>query len=439
LFTLEHRQLDELELVLSGVTGQRRYDGALAILDGWPVPIRLDVDAEMAARLSPGSLLELQDREGVVVAGVTVNEIWPAEEPSRSYVAGDIQPRAPIERAAFAGYRRTCAETREQLSAVGTAGVVAVPIATPLIAPDIAGIAALADSEGDCTLLLLPVVGEAAPRMVDADGLLACTEIAARELAPRPVVVTSLPITGRPTVEELAAAAKAHGATHVLSVESSADQVVPILAAGEQIPAELASPELAVELARRVPPCSSRGLVVFFTGLSGSGKSTLARALDGRLRERSGRLTTLLDGDVVRRHLSAGLGFSPEDRDRNILRIGWVAAEIARHRGVAICAPIAPYDATRRLVRAMVEEVGEFVLVHIATPLQVCEERDRKGLYVRARAGELIDFTGIDAPYERPRDADVVIDTAVVPVDAAVHEILAHLVARGLLHKDVIS
>lgn len=159
-------------------------------------------------------------------------------------------------------------------------------------------------------------------------------------------------------------------------------------------------------------PAGHGGVVVLLTGLSGSGKSTLARALRDRLVEDEGRTVSLLDGDVVRRHLSAGLGFSPEDRETNVRRIGWVAAEIARHGGTAIASPIAPFDGTRRAVREMVEgRGGRFVLVHVATPLEECERRDRKGLYARARRGEIPDFTGISSPYEEPQDANLVIDT----------------------------
>jgi sulfate adenylyltransferase len=141
----------------------------------------------------------------------------------------------------------------------------------------------------------------------------------------------------------------------------------------------------------------------------------------------------MLDGDLVRQELSAGLGFSREDRDRNIRRIGFVAAEVARHGGTAICAPIAPYDATRRDVRAMVEPVGAFVLVHVATDITVCEVRDRKGLYAKARAGVLTEFTGVSDPYEAPMDADVVIDTATVDPEEATQSVLDHLIELGLL------
>jgi sulfate adenylyltransferase len=170
---------------------------------------------------------------------------------------------------------------------------------------------------------------------------------------------------------------------------------------------------------------SGDGHVVFFTGLSGSGKSTLARAVTERLA--GTRTVTLLDGDVVRTHLSKGLGFSREDRDTNIRRIGWVAAEIAKHGGVAVCAPIAPYDDTRRWVRETVERAAgptAMLLVWVSTPLEVCEQRDTKGLYAKARAGELTGFTGIDDPYEPPADADLVVDTSVTSLDDAVGQVI---------------
>lgn len=176
------------------------------------------------------------------------------------------------------------------------------------------------------------------------------------------------------------------------------------------------------------------GVVVFFTGLSGSGKSTVAKALHHHLVEETGRAVTLLDGDEVRRHLSKGLGFSAEDRDTNIRRIGWVAAEIARHGGVAICSPIAPFDATRKHVRELVESRGgRFLLVHVATPLEECERRDRKGLYAAARRGEVPEFTGISSPYEVPEDADLRIDTTGKDITELRQAVLDTLRTRGWL------
>jgi sulfate adenylyltransferase len=190
---------------------------------------------------------------------------------------------------------------------------------------------------------------------------------------------------------------------------------------------------VAAELRRSYPPRTERGFTVFFTGLSGAGKSAIADTLSASLRERLRRHVTLLDGDVVRQHLSSDLGFSRIERDRNVLRIGYVAAEITAHRGIAICAPIAPYDRARREVRRMIESGGGFIMVYVATPLEVCESRDRKGLYARARAGLLPHFTGVSDPYEAPTDADVVIDTGTQSVDDATHAIIEHVQRLGYL------
>jgi sulfate adenylyltransferase len=172
---------------------------------------------------------------------------------------------------------------------------------------------------------------------------------------------------------------------------------------------------------------------VFFTGLSGAGKSTIARALAIRLMEMGGRPVTLLDGDIVRHHLSSELGFSREHRDTNVRRIGFVASEITKNRGIAICAPIAPYRQTRRDVRAMIEAVGGFVEVHVATPIETCESRDRKGLYAKARAGLIPEFTGVSDPYEVPEKPEIAIDTTSLTVDEAVQRILLKLEHEGYL------
>jgi sulfate adenylyltransferase len=202
---------------------------------------------------------------------------------------------------------------------------------------------------------------------------------------------------------------------------------------GRELPSWFTPPPVAAELRRSYPPRSQRGFAVFFTGLSGSGKSTIAQVLLAKLLEIGGRPVSMLDGDVVRRHLSNGLGFSKEDRDINIRRIGFVAAEIAKNGGIAICAPIAPYDQTRKDVRDMVEPTGGFILVYVATALDVCERRDRKGLYAKARAGLVQNFTGVSDPYEVPTDAEVVIDTTQMTAEEAAQRIILHLQAEGYI------
>jgi sulfate adenylyltransferase len=205
------------------------------------------------------------------------------------------------------------------------------------------------------------------------------------------------------------------------------------LARGQELPFWFTPPQVAAELQRIYPPRFKQGITVFLTGFSGSGKSTIAKALQIKLLEIGGRRVTLLDGDMVRRHLSNELGFSKEHREINIRRIGFVATEITKNGGIAICAPIAPYEATRNAVREMVECAGAFILVHLATAIEVCEQRDRKGLYAKARAGLLTQFTGISDPYEEPTNAEVVIDTAQVAVEEAAQRIIRHMQLEGYL------
>jgi sulfate adenylyltransferase len=202
---------------------------------------------------------------------------------------------------------------------------------------------------------------------------------------------------------------------------------------GREIPGWFTYPEVVRELRRSYPPRHKQGLTIFFTGLSGSGKSTIANVLLTKFLETGGRPVTILDGDLVRKHLSSELGFSKEHRDINIRRIGYVASEITKNGGIAICAPIAPYEATRKHVRQMIEPYGGFILVHVATPIETCEERDRKGLYAKARAGIVKEFTGISDPYEAPTDAEVVINTAELSAEEAAQEIILHLEQQGFI------
>ncbi len=202
---------------------------------------------------------------------------------------------------------------------------------------------------------------------------------------------------------------------------------------GIELPSWFTFPDVEAELRRSSPSRHQQGFTVFFTGLSGSGKSTIASALMVKLLEMGGRPVTLLDGDLVRKNLSSELGFSKEHRDINIRRIGFVASEITKNGGIAVCAPIAPYEAVRQEVRATVQSGGGFILVHVATPLDVCEQRDRKGLYAKARAGIIKEFTGISDPYEAPEDAEVVIDTTEVSPEEAAHGIVLHLEKEGYI------
>ncbi|SFI20858.1 bifunctional sulfate adenylyltransferase/adenylylsulfate kinase [Albimonas pacifica] len=202
---------------------------------------------------------------------------------------------------------------------------------------------------------------------------------------------------------------------------------------GLDIPEWFSFPEVVEELRRTRPPRAQQGFTVFLTGLSGSGKSTIANALMVKLMELGGRPVTLLDGDVVRKHLSSELGFSKEHRDINIKRIGYVASEITKNGGIALCAPIAPYTATRRAVREMIEAYGAFVEVHVATSLEECEKRDRKGLYKLAREGKIKEFTGISDPYEAPEKPELKLETEGTDVDNCAQTVLLKLEQMGLI------
>lgn len=467
------RELAQLELLLAGAYAP--LDGFLGeadvaaveargtLADGtpWPVSIVLPVPDDLAE----ASGLTLQDPEGAPVAALNVRERWHRD--GTWHLAGAVRRLGAPGYGAFRRLRRTPSEVTAEL-----AGRPALAVMTerPLLRPDVAGIRELAGRLG-ARVLVLPLL-----TVSRADSLVRAV-LAVRDELPPDALVVPIPLppsAGEPQDrDELLRAhvAAAYGATHVLGGTDRSDGPVPhvnapvmawdqdtlawrlagdvppaqrqetprgphldaLLDSGDPIPDRVASPALARELRRARPPLHSRGLTVFFTGLSGSGKSTVARGLYDALLERGDRSVTLLDGDVVRRMLSAGLTFSKADRDLNIRRIGYVAAEVSRHGGLAICAPIAPYAATRAEVRRMVEEVGDFALIHVATPLEECERRDRKGLYAKARAGEIKEFTGISDPYEEPDDAELVLDTTGVSHDEAVRRVLAMLTDRGWL------
>jgi len=368
--------------------------------------------------------VELTDQEGTPVARLEVVERHRAASGRRT-LSGPVTPLAPREDGVFPHLHLTPAQVRARFAgelerASAPAKVAAVLVDAPL---DSAALDLLATELAPYdAAVLLPLVGAGSPRVVSAYPLVRATTAAARLLPGEPLVVP-VPLARRDEPAEDAArrerVARAYG--HPVEVAApSTDARYP--------------DTIGAIVSAEHPPAHEQGLVVFFTGLSGSGKSTVARRLHDVLLERGDRTVTLLDGDVVRRLLSAGLGFSKADREANITRIGFVAAEVARHGGLAICAPIAPYAATRAEVRRLVGAAGgEFVLVHVATPLAECERRDRKGLYARARAGLITEFTGISDPYEEPTDADLALDTTDLSVDEAVSRVVDLLGDRGWL------
>ncbi len=470
--------------------------GLAALADGtaWPVPVTLDVPAEAVP--PDQRRLVLNDPEGVPLAILDITDRSAAADPPPSNPAGGeragrharrdgpdetglVRLGGPVtacrdaEHGPFRQLRRPPAEVHAELA---DSPALAFVTRRPLSARQI-GQLRHAAGQLRARLLLLPLVSGPADIVVRPEALVRTVLAAARHLPPGTLVVP-VPLAHRdlaagPELELRALVAAAFGATHLFTDEPAATDraAIPVVSAGdwaydraaevwrplaliepgmertdlalgeledlldrgEEVPGWFTPPAVAAELRRARPPRSERGLVVFLTGLSGSGKSTIARGLRDALSERGDRTVSLLDGDLVRELLSAGLTFSRADRDLNIARIGFVATEVARHGGIAICAPIAPYAQARARVRAMASEVGDFLLVHVATPVEVCEARDRKGLYAKARAGLIGNFTGVSDPYEEPTDAELTIDTSVMSPQQSVEAVLRLLTVGGWL------
>ena len=246
--------------------------------------------------------------------------------------------------------------------------------------------------------------------------------------------ITMVPFQAMVYVQEKAEYLPADQVTDDMTVMNiSGTELRRRLNEGLDIPEWFSYPDVITELRKTKPARNKQGFTIFFTGLSGSGKSTIANALLVKLLEMGDRPVTLLDGDIVRKNLSSELGFSKEHRNLNIERIGFVASEITKNGGIAICAPIAPYKSTRRKVRNMISENGGFLEVFVSTPLDECEKRDRKGLYAKARAGIIKEFTGISDPYETPENPELVIDTLEVKPDNAAQKVLLKLEQMGYI------
>ena len=487
-YTPRPHELADLELLLadaySPLTGfLGRADlaslartGQLATGTGWPVPVTLEVPQRLLEQIDTANplkrVLVLTDPEGAPLAAVDVVEVWPTRD-GVSGVAGRVRRIGDGVSGPFKRLRRSTGEVRESLPA---GRVLAVIADRPLHRPQLAQIAHAARTLAAHVVVLI-TVGGPGPDGLAPEALVRCV-LAARDRMPAATLV-AVPLV--PHGDEIrdallrARVADAYGATHLLATGAalsggrprvlvprelsydgrdgqwrSRDDVPPrhrrlalpqaeiddLLDRGVALPEWHTPPAVARELARDRPARRHRGLVVFFTGLSGSGKSTIAQGVAEALLENGERTVTLLDGDEVRRHLSAGLGFSAADRDTNVRRIGWVAGEVGRHGGLAVCCPIAPYAEARQAARRLAVRAGaDFILVYISTPLEECERRDRKGLYAKARTGQLTGMTGIDDPYEEPTDAELVLDTTLMSVGESIGVVMDHLGTHGWVER----
>ena len=489
---LSPHQTADLELLINGgyspLTGYMNradYESvatSMRLADGtfWPVPIALEVTETIGATLVHGARVALRDAEGFMFAVLTVGDVWPVDGKVR--VGGALAGAGLPQHHDFTDLRLSPEEMRRQFARHGWRRILSYQPEHALFRPQYDFIVESARNH-EASLLLHPVAGEIPADEVEyfarihgyqavlarsahastalallplpdhGGGLRAallkaivarnygCTHVVLEgvpdtELAPY-IADLGLALIGLPTMVYVEAEGK-----HVPSTQThgqvtkqilSTEEVHRRLEHGHEIPEWFAYPEVVAALRCAYPPRHMQGVCVFFTGFSGSGKSTLAKALMVRLLELGGRQVTLLDGDIVRKHLSSELGFSREHRDLNIRRIGYVASEIVKHRGLAICAPIAPYALTRRDVRQMIEQYGGFFEIHVATPIEMCESRDRKGLYAKARAGLIKEFTGVSDPYEVPASPELAIDTSDIGVDEAVQRVLLKLEREGYL------
>jgi sulfate adenylyltransferase len=534
---LTPRQICDVEMLisggfapLSGFLNEKDYESVckdMRLNDGelWPLPITLDVDEKTAKSLKKGEKVELRDQEGIVLAVLTVGDIWKPDKTKEAnqvyktndsahpavdylynkagdyYVGGKLEAKELPTYYDFNEHRYTPKELKEHFKKMGWTKVVAFQTRNPMHRAHVE-LTLRATKDTQANLLIHPVVGMTKPGDVDhytrvrvyqevlknypqSTAMIALLPLAMRMGGPREALwhmiirknygvthfivgrdhagpgkdskgrdiygpyeaqklaeqyaeeigVEVVPFQMMVYVEELDKYMPINDVPEGMEHSSiSGTQLRALLSDGKTLPEWFTYPEVAKELQKTHKPRFEKGLTVFFTGLSGAGKSTVANALMVKLMELGKRSVTLLDGDIVRKHLSSELGFSKEHRDINVKRIGYVASEIAKHGGIALCAPIAPYDSVRKEVRDMVTGGGGgFILVHVATPLNECEKRDRKGLYAAARAGKIKEFTGISDPYEGPADAEITLDTIKYNSEELANQVLLYLEREGYI------
>ncbi len=533
---LTERQMWDVEMLLCGAfsplegfLGKADYDSVLKnmrLTDGtvWPMPITLDVKEEFAEKLSAEDRIALRDHEGVLIAVMTVGDVWRPDKKAEAelifgstddthpgvnyllnrgnpvYIEGKLQGVELPRHYDFKYLRNTPKDLRERFKKLGWTRVVAFQTRNPMHRAH-QELTFRAAQKSVANLLIQPVVGMTKPGDIDHYSRIRCYEYLIKQYPEQTTMLSLLPLAmrmgGPRECVWHAIIRKNYGCTHFIVGRNHADpgndrkgepfygpydaqellgklqpeigiemvafpemvfvqekaEYVPStdvnkgdtvlnisgtefrrrLAEGLDIPEWFSYKEVVDELRRTYPPRHKQGFTVFFTGLSGSGKSTVANALMVKLMEAGGRRITILDGDMVRKNLSSELGFSREHRDLNIQRIGYVASEITKNGGIAICCPIAPYAQTRKRVREEVSKSGGFVEVHVSTSVETCESRDRKGLYAKARAGIIKEFTGISDPYEAPENPEVTIDTKDCSPDEASQRIILKLEQMGYI------
>lgn len=394
-------RLDELELLSGGLLAPADgYCLPSQVPGSWPVPFHLAVPYQLGISAVERGYLLLADPDNTPLARLRVSGSQISADKSSVYLAGNLTRLRSADHPPARHLRVTAPLPLLSTSPVDITA--AVFSKTPL--PWQLASAMVTALETNSVLWLVALCGPQPHGRYTVQGLLYELESAASQIEGARTGLVVLPVAPGSTSKS----------DHALQ-----DHVLGRLGAGQLLDyaAEVTQNE---QPPAEVVPAHRAGTVIFLTGLSGSGKSTVARALAESIQRDEQVPVTLLDGDDVRRILSPGLGFSKSEREANIQRIGWVASLVSGSGGTAICAPIAPFDESRKHVRRLAEGMGGFLLVHISTPLPVCEARDRKGLYAKARRGEVTDFTGIDSPYEYPHDADLHLDTSKLSIDEAV-------------------
>ena len=537
-FVLTNRQFCDLELILNGafsplesfmskedyysvLNSMRLKNGSL-----WPIPITLDVNKEYidGNNLKNNSKVALRDKEGFLIAILTIQDIWEIDKKKESisvygtqdqehpgvnylynkvkdyYIGGKLKKVQLPHHYDYQLLRHTPSELKAQFKKLGWKKVVAFQTRNPMHRAH-REISFKAAIDNGANLLIHPVIGETKPGDVDHFTRVRCYQKIIKHFPEGTTALSLLPLAMRMAGprEALwhAIIRKNYGCTHIIIGRDHAGpgndkegnpfygpydaqglllkhekelkvKMVPfkmmvyvedknnymtidnvskgtktlnisgtkfreMLENGENIPEWFSYPDVVKELQKAYPLKEEQGFTLFFSGLSGSGKSTIANGVLIKLLEIGGRKTTLLDGDIVRTHLSSELGFSKEHRELNVRRIGYVASEITKNGGIAICAPIAPFKDSRNINRNLINQLGKYIQIFVSTPLEECERRDVKGLYAKARAGELKGFTGIDDPYEIPQNCELTIDTTNISPEEAVQEVMLYLEKEGLI------